>query len=175
MANPDSTVYLDQAQVVLDDLRRIAEQIGAANDRLGALREKPALLADRIKRVKNDIEEAEVTITAEVTTELESDGPAQGLGARSVTKLKFSNADARKAEVKKRVYESPVLAKLRAELAALEIEKINADIQLGGTTDSIRAYEYVHNLKVAEARLLGIVLTVTHVSVPAWHGGSDVL
>lgn len=142
---PTLALYISQADLLRQDLARIALQIEEAARAVDESRRLPLDLGARIKEIDGCIKQIELEIAAEVVTE------TVGIS----TKLAFSNEDSRKAEIAKRVrqnLEMPAHLQARRDL---EAEKFAADLRLASATDSLKAYTTVTQIRNQEAELLG--------------------
>lgn len=141
--------YVQQANLLREDLARIARQIEDAARAVDDARRQPLELKTRIKEVEDNIATITVNIEAEVAAE-----PADPLTANP----KFKNQDARKAETAKRVRADKEIQAYQTTLRSLESQKLDADIRLGSAETTLKAYTTVQAAKAGETELLAATI-----------------
>ena len=146
---PALELYIQQADLLRQDLARIAQQIEESARAVDEARRLPLDLAKRLKEIDGDIKQIEIEIASEVVTE------TVGIS----TKLAFPNEDSRKAEIGKRQRQHPDMPEHLRAKRELEADKLNADMRLAGAVDQLKAYTTVAELRSQEVELLGSVLT----------------
>jgi hypothetical protein len=140
--------YISQADVLRQDLGRIALQIDEAARAVDDARRLPQDLAARIRETDEHIKQIELEIRSEVSTET----------IELSSKLAFPNEDSRKAEIGKRVRRHPEMAEYAETKRQLDNDKLSADLRLAGASDLLKAYTIVAQLRSQEVELLASVI-----------------
>lgn len=141
--------YIQAANMLREDLARIARQIEEAARTVDDARRQPLELRTRIKEIEDNIEMITINIEAEVASETQD--------ALTKTPM-FKTVDARKAETAKRVRADREIQAYQTTLRSLESQRLDADIRLGSAQDLLKAYNLVQAVKGGETDLLAATI-----------------
>jgi len=136
-----STKILEDFQ---EQVRLLKQKIGSLPDRLAVIDETMRAIKGDLTEAEDRMKEIEVQFTYEISIEIDS---------LEKPKPKFSNADARKAELQKRLSDDAEYLKLKAKKTELNADLLNNQIESDRLHNQFRANFAIKDLVVAEMNL----------------------
>jgi len=127
-----------------EQVRLLKEKIGSLPDRLAFIDRTTRAIKENLTGVENRMNEIEVQLIYEISIETNGD---------EKPKPKFSNADARKAELQRRLSDYADYLKLKTEKAELDGDLLNNQIESDRLHNQFRANFAIKDLVVAEMNL----------------------